>query len=386
MADYVLSVSSAPIKNGIVTVDDTGTVVDVSSGSEQQVDVEKYEGVIVPGFVNAHCHLELSHMKGQINEKKGLPGFISEIVVKRNEFAESDIKAAIEKADEEMFRNGIVAVGDISNTDHSFEQKKKSKIAYHTFLEIFDLIPEQASAKIMEANALVSKLGNLKYSLVPHAPYSVSSKLIEEIDCIKQDVISIHNQESATEIELFESATGPLAEIMEKSGVDVRVLSKAKSPLLYVLGRVLESKLVLLVHNTFTTKADLQLIKSYLLGAEYEVAFCFCPRANTYIENRIPTIPIFIESGMKIAVGTDSYASNWSLSILEELKTISKQYPEISFETLLKWATINGAEVLGMGKTIGTIEVGKTPGLNLIKGLGSEKFELNERAEVQRLV
>lgn len=385
-ADYVFPVSSSAIKNGVVVFDDNGIIVEVIADREHGAGyVERFSGVIVPGFVNTHGHLELSHLKGQIPERKGLAGFISELIPKRSAFSSEQIKSAIESAEDEMIKNGIVAVGDISNTDYSFEQKKKGKISYHTFFEIFDLVPEKAEEKISEAKTLLSKLKSPGASVAPHAPYSVSGKLMELIDNLKQPFISIHNQESASENELFLSGTGLLAELMQKAGVDVDSKRRTKSSLLFILGALIETKKILLVHNTYTSKEDIEIIKHYSDGGECEVVLCLCPRANLFIENRLPDIPMFIESGMKLTLGTDSLASNYSLSVWDELKTISKHFPEIPFETLIAWATKNGAEFLEMEKEFGTIEKGKKPGLNLIKGM-NEKFELSENVSVQKLI
>src|SRR5689334_19080444 len=142
-ADFVFPVSSPPIKNGVVLTDENGKILEVTSPnsplksplSEESgsSDVQYYPGIIVPGFVNAHCHLELSHLKGALPEKAGLDEFIMGIESLRTT-AEEDIIKAAEKADAEMQKEGIVAVGDISNKNHSFSIKAKSKIHYHTFI------------------------------------------------------------------------------------------------------------------------------------------------------------------------------------------------------------------------------------------------------------
>ena len=209
---------------------------------------------------------------------------------------------------------------------------------------------------------------------------------MEMIDNLKQPILSIHNQETASENELFGSGTGALADMMQKAGVDIDSKRRAKNSLLFTLGALIESKKILLVHNTYTSKEDIELIKHYSLADELDVTLCLCPRANLYIENRLPDILMFIKEGMKLTLGTDSYASNRSLSILEEMKAISKQFPEIPFEALLLWATKNGAEFLGMDKELGTIEKGKKPGLNLITGTSSGEIRLSDHTKVQKLV
>lgn len=387
-SDYIFPVSSPPVKNGVVGVDDEGRIVSSPTPllKQERGDVEFYEGIIVPGFVNSHCHMELSHLKGQLSEKKGLTGFISELVPQRDKFSVDEVKAALINAEEEMIRNGIVAVGDISNTDHSFDQKKKNKLSYHTFIEAFDINAEKAKSTFDLAVNLNTQYSILNTSITPHAPYSVSGKLMELIDSLKQPILSIHNQETASENELFLFGTGLLAELMQKAGAEVDSKRRAKKSLLFTLGSLIEAKKILLVHNTYTSKEDIDLIRYYVSGSECEVALCLCPRANLYVENRLPDIPMFLESGMKLTLGTDSYASNWSLSILEEMKTISKHFPSISFETLLTWATTNGAEFLGMDKELGAIEKGKRPGLNLLTGISIDKMKISEDTRVKKIV
>ena len=161
---------------------------------------------------------------------------------------------------------------------------------------------------------------------------------------------------------------------------------KAKSSALFSMSYLLEAEKILFVHNTYTSKQDLDIIKSYAMASGHEVALCLCPRANLYIENCLPDISLFLQEGMKICIGTDSLASNESLSILDELKTIAKYFPEIPFEILITWATKNGAYFLGMEKQFGTIEKGKKPGLNLLKGMNTEQIKFTDGVEIQRLV
>lgn len=389
-ADYIFPVSTPPIKNGVIVVDDEGVITSplspLSLGRGGGGEVEVYEGVITPGFVNTHCHIELSHLKGRMNEQKGLPGFISEIITTRNNFSIDEIKLAISSAEEEMIRNGIVAVGDISNTDHSFAQKKKCNLLYHTFIEVFDLDPEKAQQVFSEGVELQKKLYNLPSSIVPHASYTVSKQLMELINGKREEVLSMHNQETSSEDELFVSGKGDLAELMKKFGVNTASKVTGKNSLVSAFENLKRIHKILLIHNTYTDKQTLEWIKSHVSRLMSHVYFATCPNANLYIENKLPDYDLFLKENLKICIGTDSYASNWSLSVLDEMKTIAKHFPHISFETLLLWATKNGAEALGFEKQLGTIEKGKKPGLNLIKGIDIDRMKLSDKAEVQKLV
>ena len=135
-ADYVFPVCADPIKNGVVIVDDAGKVISVTDHippNAANEPVEQLSGAICPGFVNTHCHTELSHLKDKILPGYGLVAFIKEILKIRNGDATA-IAAAAAQADSDMYENGIVAVGDIANTNATVALKAKSKLYYHTFV------------------------------------------------------------------------------------------------------------------------------------------------------------------------------------------------------------------------------------------------------------
>ncbi len=403
-ADYIFPISSPPIKNGVVTVDDDGVIVTSPVPfAENEKDVEIFSGIICPGFVNTHCHLELSHLKNKVSENKGMAGFITELIGKRNNFSEEEIQKNIESAEQEMIRNGIVAVGDISNNNSTFKQKSKGNIVYHTFIEIFSLDASKAKEAFKNGKILSQELKTTaqqhtnshspsqkeksQYSISPHAPYTLSLdllNLINEEAKIKNSILTIHNQESEGENLLFEKNEGILFDTFIKMGIKPELMHKTgKNALKSTLPFLKDAKKILFVHNTFTSKEDIKFIQSFIANHQSSIYFCTCPNANIYIENKLPNYPIFIEQNCNITIGTDSLASNWSLSILDEIKTISKHFPEIKLNTLLTWATKNGAEFLDFNH-LGTIEKGKKPGLNLLTNV--DKFKISEITGVLKLL
>src|ERR1700712_5351889 len=199
-ADYVFPVNTDPIKNGVVTVDDHGKILSVSDSHPPDAkggEPQHLKGIICPGFINTHCHLELSHLKGQLSQQKGLINFIKEIQTLRTADNATILKAA-EKADAEMYENGIVAVGDIANSNVSVPVKANSKIYYHTFVEAFSFLPEKAQEAFDKAVSLSKEFKPQSCSVTPHAPYSVSKelfKLIKKYSDTGTHLISIHNQE-----------------------------------------------------------------------------------------------------------------------------------------------------------------------------------------------
>ena len=337
--------------------------------------LEHYDGIICPGFVNAHCHLELSHMKGAFEEKAGMLNFAKNIITKRMTFAKEQIQEGIIEADKMMLENGIVAVGDISNTADTFETKQKSKIFYHTFIELIGFNPERAETVFTLGKTLqgMANASGLKNSLVPHAPYSVSDSLIKKIstDVLgTKSPVTIHNQECADENLFFRKREGAFNELYSFLQMPIDFFQPSgKSSLQTYLPNLVSGGNLILVHNTFTTEEDI----SFANKLNKKLYWCVCPNANLYIENTLPDIHRFIKNNCAMVIGTDSLASNHSLSVVDEINVLLKNFNWLKIADVLKWATFNGAEALNLNTSFGGFIKGRNAGLNL---LGYKKNEL----------
>ncbi|WP_316837563.1 amidohydrolase family protein [Pedobacter nutrimenti] len=384
-ASVVYPVSSPPIENGVIALKEDGTVhavLQAQQAREQDIEnIKHYHGFLVPGLVNTHCHLELSHLFEKIPEQTGLQAFVQQ-VIKHRDSSEEMILEAMQKADREMLANGIVAVGDISNQLVSGATKTGSRLYYHTFIETLGFNPAQAKTIFERALKMKEEFAPLKASIVPHAPYSISKELFAAIKdySLKEDnLVSMHNQETEDENLFFQFRQGAFLKLYEFLGLDISFFSATgKSSLQSVVEELPGSK-VLLVHNTLTTAEDVRFAESVHSG----LYWCLCPNANQYIENRLPDVPMLAEAGVKITLGTDSLASNHQLSILSEMKTLQENF-NLSFETLLKWATWNGAAFLGIEGEYGTLEKGKRPGINLVEFAPEGK--ISDKTSIRRII
>lgn len=389
-ANYLITNAGEPLKNAYLELSDEGEIIDIVSAGGDLKEVSGlafYNGVLVPGFVNTHAHLELSHLRGKIERHKGLPHFISDIRQQRVMQDDWSIAKAIEKADLEMQNEGIVLVGDISNNTDSIFCKKESKIDYTTFVEVFGTDKYKAHEVFEKATEILNqfKANGLKASITPHAPYSVSEKLFEKItEACYQDssIVSIHNQETPSEDEMFVSKSGELIDFFKSIGINYDTFyptghSSLKSTMIHLP----KCSKINFVHNTFTQQDDLDKAKSYFPLSYWT----FCPNANLYIENALPNISMFAESNLKICLGTDSLASNDRLSILQEIKTIQMAFPQIPFTELIKWSSYNGADLLGRLNTFGSFEKGKIPGVNLIENFDFEHWKLKAESRIKVL-
>jgi cytosine/adenosine deaminase-related metal-dependent hydrolase len=383
-ASTIYPVSQPPIKHGVIALNEQGCVKGLYTPQEAealglQIN-HHYAGALVPGFINTHCHLELSHLRGKISQHTGLFKFVSEVMKYR--FADADeILKAMEDADEEMYQNGIVAVGDISNQPVSASVKQKSKLYYHTFVEAMGFNPEHASSIIRKAKETLESFDTTRASIVPHAPYSVSDELFAAIASISQDhlnLLSIHNQETPAENEFFQHKTGAFLELYKMLGLNLEFYKPSgKTALQTTLPKLPKSR-TLLVHNTQTNKADVDFAKT----EHPDLYWCLCPNANRYIENTLPDVGMLKNEGLRITLGTDSLASNQQLSILKEMQVLQEQ-KQISLQTLLDWATLNGARFLGIEDAYGSLDIGKKPGVLLLENLVDE--QLSSATRIKRL-
>jgi len=282
-ADYIHTGKGEVLTNTAIVLNQNGKITDIQSISNFDVgQVEKIKGSIIPGLINTHCHLELSHMKGKVATGTGLIPFISNVVSFRD-MPQEEILQAIKDGDEYMYENGIVAVGDISNKADTKEQKEKSKIAYYTFVEMFDFLQDEWAEKEFSKYHQVyldqARSGNNMVSCVPHAPYTVSPSLFNMInDANKEAVtVSIHNQETPPENELFETGGGQFQDFYKGFNIPLTEFkANGKPSIHYALANMDPKQRTLFVHNTLTTKADIAAANSW----SDQVYWATCPNAK----------------------------------------------------------------------------------------------------------
>ena len=358
-------------ENKVLIIQDNGIIESIVDETEAGDNIEFYDGILSPGFINAHCHIELSHLKGKIPQHTGLVNFVQTVMQERTAGAEEKHNA-IEAATRELYDSGTVAVGDICNTTDSILIKQNSNMHWHNFIEVSGFVTAGAQKRFDEAtkimNAFITALKAPEHTiaLVPHAPYSVSATLFGLLNNASANkTISIHNQECAAENELYVNKSGDFLKLYSNFGIDISsFLPTGKRSLESWLPLFTQQQKIILVHNTFTKKEDILFAAN--ITRNDQLFYCLCPNANLYIENTLPDVEMMLQQNCNLVVGTDSYGSNNQLNVFEEVKTICKNFPTIALATALKWATANGAKALGIDKIAGSFETGKKPGVVLL--------------------
>ncbi|MFM7671322.1 MAG: amidohydrolase family protein [Bacteroidota bacterium] len=363
------------LRDRVLITEDDGTIIDLVAAEEAGPDVQQLNGTLMPGLINAHCHLELSHLKDVIPPHTGLIEFLCSVVTKRG-FDPGIIQTKIQEAEQEMYQNGIVAVGDIGNTADTATVKSKSLIRWQTFTEVLSFTDEKADESVahfkLVANELKKKLQDNpvghRTSLVPHAPYSISPKTFQLInEATEGEVISMHNQEHPAEDDLYKTGQSEYLRLFRIFGIDTSPFPvTGQSALRSVLPHFTNGQTIFLIHNTSTTEEDIVWAEAYASTHGLTLVWCLCINANLYIENKVPPIDALMKHGCQVVLGTDSYSSNWQLSIAKEMQAIRLHFPSIPTDTILYWATASGATALRWENTLGSFQKGKKPGIVLL--------------------
>lgn len=388
-ANYLFPVSGDPIKNGYVVLDDTGTVTEIGQLAKEKANTEFYNGILSPGFVNAHCHSELSYLQGVFTPGGGMRSFLEQITAYRGMSTPEEREYKLKVAFSQMYEEGIVAIADISNGSGSFETKRQSPIYTKTFIELFGSEPEKADTIFCGGMELVRQAANmgLDASLTPHAYYTMSEKLFD-MTCaegLKSGIISCHSDESYQERELMLYGKGALADRYRK--LRLPAPSPGKAGLEYLTERILSfaappvEENIILVHNLATPGKSIEKAKEYFRN----LYFALCPLSNIFIHNMLPKIGVLKKAEATICIGTDSLSSNRQLSMMEEIKSLQQNFKNLSTNELLLWATLNGAKAIGKEKIFGSFEVGKRPGVVLIENIDWRTLSLTPESRSRRI-
>lgn len=377
-ADYLFTLDgTAPLRNGFVEYDDAGTVTAVGISPDPSGERVFVEGALVPGFVNAHCHIELSYLRGLFRKGTGMAGFIDQINALRDTKPFEEKRADIRHWMQVLWDRGVSAMADISNCADSFAVKQASPLYSRTFLEVFGTEPRDCDAVMASVSSLrreAERFG-LDAAPTPHACYTMSPELLRASsrEGLKSGFLSFHSEETPEEEEMLVSGSGPLWENRKAAGMSVPPVT-GKSSLLYFLDQIRQAHPnpvdahVLLVHEVCMNQEGIDAVRRTLLHP----FIALCPLSNLYIHNALPPVPLMRENGLKLTVGTDSLSSNEDLDMVAELRCLQDHFPAVGLGELLTWACRNGAEFLSREGKLGTLAVGKRPGLVAIDNLDAD--------------
>jgi cytosine/adenosine deaminase-related metal-dependent hydrolase len=369
-------VSAEPVQNGFVELEDDGTVVRTGVCADPAAEPVFYDGAVAPGLVNAHCHVELSYLKGQFRKGTGMAGFIDQINEMRDNKSLEEKVHDLTVAMDSLWEQGVVAMADISNCADTFAVKARHPMYTRTFLEVFGTEPEDCDA-VMDGVRRLKETADcfgIDAAPTPHACYTMSPKLVTavSVEGLKSGFLSFHSEETEEEEEMLKYGSGKMWENRVRAGMSVPPVT-GKSSLLYFIDRLLAGhpapfgEHILLVHECCMDQEGIDAVKAVMNHPFVAV----CPLSNLFIHNALPPIDLMRRNDLKVCVGTDSLSSNDDLNLVDELFCLQRNFPEVPLGELLTWASRNGAEFLARPE-FGTLEPGKRPGLVFIDNLDAD--------------
>ena len=373
IASHYALVNGVLERGVMVEVDDHGTITSITrhDNIDHVASVEFYPGILIPGMINAHCHLELSYLRGAISEATGFAGFAREIGRVRGNYTNEERTHAASVADSEMWHEGVEAVCDIANDTLIMPVKEHSKIEYHTLFEAFGLLTKDADAQFAMA-AQYRHAG-----ATPHSTYSLQDCVFREIANSGNEPLSIHMLESDDESALY-NKYGSLWDWYSRMDWECDFLHYG-APTKRIVESVPALRSTFLVHGCKATREDVAMLNSHF---KTPATWVLCPESNRYISGITPPVDMLREMGAAIAIGTDSLASTRHISMVGNMR----QLGDIPLAELLTYATLNGAKALGIAEKKGSIEVGKQPGLAVISGVDLHKLQLTSESVSTRII
>lgn len=367
-----------PLRNGFVEYDDDGTIISAGTCSDVSKEEVFLEGAsLVPGFVNAHCHVELSHLHGKFRKGTGMAGFIDQINALRDWAGKEVKEELVRKWMDKMWADGVSAMADISNDDSSFEVKSGHPMYTRTFLEVFGSEPHMCEGVMKEVSELkdIADKAGIDAAPTPHSCYTMSPQLLSASSAagLESGYLSYHSQESQEEEDLLLTGTGSMYENRKRSGMSTPPVT-GESSLKYFLDRLADVKPapydehILLVHNVCLKQDDIDAANKVMRNVFWAV----CPLSNIFIHDALPPVPLMRRNGLDIMVGTDSLSSNDDLDIIKELICLHENFPEVPMKELLDWACMNGARFLSKESVLGSLTPGKKPGIVMISNIDED--------------
>lgn len=369
-AAWVFPVAAPPLKNGTVTMRGE-EIVAVEATPSRPVDEERRKSALLPGLVNAHTHLEFSDLPEPLGEPGGrFADWIGTVIAWRKARGEDD-RLDVAKGALELRAVGVALAGEIATSNNSLyvAGARQPPVAICAFREILGLASERADElyAIAERYLEYSRAsGNSRFAgLSPHAPYTVRFELFERLVdlCAQRErPVAMHLAESGEELELLRSHSGRLVEFLSARGFWRPDAMPRGARILDYLEVLQRAPSALVIHGTFLDDEEI----AFLAQRSDRMTVVYCPRTHARLIGGKYPLEDFLAAGVRVALGTDSRASNPDLSLWNEVRFVRERFPKIASERLLEMATKNGAEALMLADRYGTIAPGRNARLATI--------------------
>ena len=377
-ARWLIPVDRPPIAGGILSVAD-GRIVVVGENTTGRPPTDLGDVALLPGFVNAHTHLEFSLLDGPLGTPcVAFPDWIMEVVAWRRRLAEEFIgnaaglgeyrRRAIAAGLAESQRGAVAALGEIASPGFPVDAFTSAVPGPHctVFMELLGIAPDRKQSLLSLASSHLAAGGDgFRRGLSPHAPYTVGLELLRSLCRLSAEArapLAMHLAESRVELQLLREHTGPLVELLKKLDAWFpSALPTGLRPLDY-LESLQNAHRALVIHGNYLAADEIELIAA----RRESMSVVYCPRTHAYFRRRRYPLEKMLAAGVRVAVGTDSRASNPDLSVLAELRHIARHHRNVAPAEIIRMGTLTGAEALGLNAEFGSLATGKRATLAVV--------------------
>jgi cytosine/adenosine deaminase-related metal-dependent hydrolase len=363
-ARWVLPIDGPPIEGGYVAVTD-GIIAEIAAKAPNcGPTTDLGDVVLLPGLVNAHTHLEFSGLTKPLGARgMSLPAWIRTVIADRGR-GDRDAAAASEKGLAESAAAGVTTIGEIATSPTSCYQVDGSPRTL-LFQEAIGFSAGRVDSVASEMERRVDAAG-CAAGISPHAPYTVNPQLLVRLVDLaidRQLPIAMHLAESREELELLRDGSGPFQELLaERSMWDDAAIPRGSRPLDY-LRQLARAPRSLAIHGNYFDAEEI----AFAAAHPDRMSVVYCPRTHAYFGHEPYPLAAMLDAGVRVALGTDSLASNPDLNLLSEVQSVASCFPRIDPATLLRMATLDAAEALGFGDLVGSLTPGKRAEIKMVR-------------------
>jgi aminodeoxyfutalosine deaminase len=355
-ARYVFPVAGPPLEGGLVTVADD-RIAAVELCGARAWDFDCGDAAIVPGFVNAHTHLDLTGARGQTPPSTDFIGWLRTVIAYRQERSRPQVERDIRRGLAQAVASGTTLLGDIAHEGQSVDALLGAPVRSVVFRELLGLSDERAAAAyegFVWWRAAFPESATCKPGVSPHAPYSTRRGLFS-FAAASGLPMATHLAECAEEAELLASHSGPFVSLLE--GLNAWAPKGLAASFRQVLNHGVRGDPALFVHANYLPPGD---------AIPNNATVVYCPRTHAAFGHPPHPFRQFLARGVRVALGTDSLASNPDLDLLSEARFVHARHPDFPLAALLGMATLRGAEGLGFAGATGSLVPGKSADLAIV--------------------
>jgi cytosine/adenosine deaminase-related metal-dependent hydrolase len=362
-ARIIVTMNGAPVENGAVAVAgsriiDVGTFADVKERNAGEV-IDLGEQVLLPGLINAHCHLDYTCFRDKIAPQKSFTDWIRTINLEKAKLSNDDYVASIEEGFAEAQKYGTTAIVNLEAFPQLIARVASPPLRTWWCAELIDVrSPERAAEIVDRAMELLQYARNNAIGLAPHAPFTASADLYRRCDEVggrENILLTTHLAESREETEMFRDGSGALFDFMNEIGLPMNA-GGAQTPFEYLSEQVALDQRWLVAHANELSRSDFERLEKC---SKFHVVHC--PRSHRFFGHPPFQLQKFRSVGLNICLGTDSLASNSDLNLFAEMRALQQAQPDLAAVQILEMVTVNSARAVRLPHQIGQISSGFIP-------------------------